>query len=83
MAAPVHRIAGTAFFFLALISYNFVDIDIWHQMALIRASLRAGTSAACGLVRLHADHRTVDRSRMGRRRDRIFRDAVARADARC
>jgi hypothetical protein len=27
---------------LALISYNFVDIDLWHQMALIRASLQAG-----------------------------------------
>ncbi|MGC2194319.1 MAG: hypothetical protein WA628_06565 [Terriglobales bacterium] len=29
-------------FFLALISYNFVDIDIWHQMGLIRESLPAG-----------------------------------------
>jgi len=27
---------------LALISYNFIDIDLWHQMGLIRASLRAG-----------------------------------------
>lgn len=27
---------------LALISFNFVDIDLWHQMALIRASLQAG-----------------------------------------
>jgi hypothetical protein len=35
-------ILGAASFFLALISYNFVDIDIWHQMALIRESLRAG-----------------------------------------
>jgi hypothetical protein len=26
----------------ALIAYNFVDIDIWHQMALIRESLVAG-----------------------------------------
>jgi hypothetical protein len=34
--------AGCALFFLSLISYNFVDIDIWHQMALIRESLRAG-----------------------------------------
>ena len=33
---------GAASFFLALISYNFVDIDIWHQMALIRESLLAG-----------------------------------------
>src|SRR5262249_16391318 len=31
-----------AAFFLALIAYNFVDIDIWHQMALIRESLSAG-----------------------------------------
>ncbi len=35
-------ILGAASFFLALISYNFVDIDIWHQMALIRESLRVG-----------------------------------------
>jgi len=35
-------IAGAVLFFFALISYNFVDIDIWHQMALIRESLRAG-----------------------------------------
>lgn len=27
---------------LALISFNFIDIDLWHQMALIRASLQAG-----------------------------------------
>jgi hypothetical protein len=33
---------GAASFLVALISYNFVDIDIWHQMALIRASLAAG-----------------------------------------
>jgi hypothetical protein len=38
----IASIAGPAFFFLALISYNFVDIDLWHQMALIRESLRAG-----------------------------------------
>ena len=31
-----------AAFFLALIAYNFVDIDIWHQMALIRESISAG-----------------------------------------
>jgi len=35
-------IAGAALFFFALISYSFVDIDIWHQMALIRESLRTG-----------------------------------------
>jgi len=34
--------AALALFFLALISYNFVDIDIWHQMALIRGSLSMG-----------------------------------------
>src|SRR5579871_4243362 len=28
--------------FCALISYNFVDIDIWHQMALIRERLSSG-----------------------------------------
>jgi len=33
---------GATLFFLALLSYNFVDIDIWHQMALIRESVRAG-----------------------------------------
>jgi hypothetical protein len=38
----VASIAGPALFFLALISYNFVDIDLWHQLALIRESLRAG-----------------------------------------
>ena len=38
----ITSLAGPAFFFLALISYNFVDIDLWHQMALIRESLRAG-----------------------------------------
>ena len=31
-----------AAFFLALIAYNFVDIDIWHQMALVRESMLAG-----------------------------------------
>lgn len=31
-----------AAFFVALIAYNFVDIDIWHQMALIRESISAG-----------------------------------------
>ena len=34
--------AGLASFLVALISYNFVDIDLWHQMALIRESLSAG-----------------------------------------
>jgi hypothetical protein len=53
MAKPAHppcpdgwlrraSITGSALFFLALISYNFVDIDIWHQMALIRESVAAG-----------------------------------------
>jgi hypothetical protein len=35
-------IVACALFFCALISYNFVDIDIWHQMALIRESRAAG-----------------------------------------
>ncbi len=35
-------LAGCAAFFFSLIAYNFVDIDIWHQMALIRDSLAAG-----------------------------------------
>ena len=35
-------VGGSTLFFLSLISYNFVDIDIWHQMALIRESVRAG-----------------------------------------
>ena len=35
-------IVACALFFCALIAYNFVDIDIWHQMALIRESLAAG-----------------------------------------
>ncbi len=34
--------AAIATFFLSLIAYNFVDIDLWHQMALIRESLSAG-----------------------------------------
>jgi hypothetical protein len=34
--------AGCAAFFFQFIAYNFVDIDIWHQMALIRESLAAG-----------------------------------------
>ena len=29
-------------FLLAEVAFNFVDIDIWHQMNLIRASLAAG-----------------------------------------
>jgi hypothetical protein len=29
-------------FLWALIAYNFVDIDLWHEMALIRESLAAG-----------------------------------------
>jgi hypothetical protein len=35
-------LAGCAAFFCQLIAYNFVDIDIWHQMALIRGSLSVG-----------------------------------------
>lgn len=35
-------LSGCAAFFLSLIAYNFVDIDIWHQIALIRESLAAG-----------------------------------------
>lgn len=35
-------VAASALFFLALIAYNFVDIDLWHQLALIRDSLAAG-----------------------------------------
>ncbi len=33
---------GCASLLLALIAFNFVDIDIWHQMNLVRASLAAG-----------------------------------------
>jgi hypothetical protein len=33
---------GCAALLLALIAFNFVDIDIWHQMNLVRASLAAG-----------------------------------------
>ncbi len=33
---------GCAALLFALIAYNFVDIDIWHQMNLVRASLAAG-----------------------------------------
>jgi hypothetical protein len=33
---------GCGALLLALIAYNFVDIDIWHQMNLVRASLAAG-----------------------------------------
>src|SRR5215831_19753395 len=29
-------------FFVSLTAYNLVDVDIWHEMALIRESLRAG-----------------------------------------
>ena len=35
-------IAGCAAFLWQFIAYNFVDIDLWHQMALIRESLSAG-----------------------------------------
>ncbi|HVI07485.1 MAG TPA: hypothetical protein VND65_04240 [Candidatus Binatia bacterium] len=33
---------GCAAFFWQLIAYNFVDIDLWHQMGLIRESVAAG-----------------------------------------
>jgi len=33
---------GCSFFFLEFIAYSFVDIDLWHQVALIRDSLAAG-----------------------------------------
>ncbi len=33
---------GCASLLLALIAFNFVDIDIWHQMNLVRASLAGG-----------------------------------------
>jgi hypothetical protein len=35
-------LAGCAALLFQLLAYNFVDIDIWHQMALIRESLSAG-----------------------------------------
>ena len=41
-ALQVAVYAGCASLLLALIAYNFVDIDLWHQMGLIRASLAAG-----------------------------------------
>ena len=34
--------AGLGSFFLSLTAINFVDPDIWHEMALIRESLRVG-----------------------------------------
>src|ERR1700734_4053771 len=34
--------AGLMSFFLSLTAFNLVDVDIWHEMALIRESLRAG-----------------------------------------
>lgn len=34
--------AGLISFFLSLTAFNLVDVDIWHQMALIRESLRVG-----------------------------------------
>jgi hypothetical protein len=34
--------AGLGFFFLSLNAYNLVDPDLWHEMALIRESIRAG-----------------------------------------
>jgi len=38
----VTALVALACFLFALIAYNFVDIDLWHQLALIRESLRAG-----------------------------------------
>lgn len=38
---PRFAFAACAAFLFALIAYNFVDIDIWHQMALIRESFQA------------------------------------------
>jgi hypothetical protein len=43
--ATLLRIAiyfGGASLLLALIAFNFVDIDIWHEMNLVRASIAAG-----------------------------------------
>lgn len=34
--------AGLGSFFLSLTAFNLVDVDIWHEMALIRESLHAG-----------------------------------------
>ncbi len=34
--------AGLISFFLSLTAFNLVDVDLWHEMALIRESLRAG-----------------------------------------
>lgn len=33
---------GLSSFLVALLAYNFVDVDIWHELALIRESLAAG-----------------------------------------
>lgn len=33
--------AGLMSFFLSLTAFNLVDVDIWHEMALVRESLRA------------------------------------------
>ncbi len=38
----VFGVIGSSCFLLALIAYNFVDIDLWHQMALMRDSMAAG-----------------------------------------
>ena len=34
--------AGLSSLFLSLTAFNFIDLDIWHEMALVRESLRAG-----------------------------------------
>jgi hypothetical protein len=41
-ALPIAVYLGCASLLLAQIAFNFVDIDLWHQMGLIRASLAAG-----------------------------------------
>jgi hypothetical protein len=33
---------GISFYFVSLLGYNFIDIDLWHEMALIRESVAAG-----------------------------------------
>src|SRR6266496_324515 len=33
---------GVSSFLVALLAYNFVDVDVWHEIALIRESISAG-----------------------------------------
>ena len=52
---------GCGAFLCQLIAYNFVDIDIWHQMALIRESLAAGRHLLkADPVCLHSDRSSLD-----------------------